>query len=83
MPEWQAATSMPACCAWPGCICSIDTTMNMRIAPASWHHTPFTPDSPALSISSQIMPDCTMHLANETSVGGRIGDAMVRIGSLR
>ena len=58
-------------------------TLNMRAPPNSWHHTPATPDRPARSTSSQIMPAFITHLLNEKSDGGRIGEAIERIGSLR
>ena len=40
------------------------------------HHTPVTPDRPARSTSSQIMPAFITHLLNEKSDGGCIGDAI-------
>ena len=58
-------------------------TLNMRAPPNSWHHTPRTPDSPARSTSSQIMPAFMTHFENEKSDGGRIGEAMPSTGSLR
>ena len=58
-------------------------TLNMRAPPNSCTHTPATPDSPARSTSSQIMPAFITHLLKEKSDGGRIGEAMPRIGSLR
>ena len=42
-----------------------------------------TPESPARSTSSQIIPAFITHLENEKSEGGRIGEAIPRIGSDR
>ena len=58
-------------------------TLNMRAPPNSCTHTPVTPERPARSTSSQIMPAFITHLENEKSDGGRIGEAIARIGSLR
>ena len=48
-----------------------------------WHHTPFTPGTPAFSISSQIIADFTVARAKVKFSGGRDGTARVRIGLLR
>ena len=69
--------------AWPAYACLIEMTLNMRAQPASCTHTPFTPESPARSTSSQIMPAFITHLEYEKSDGGTIGQARPRIGSLR
>ena len=74
---------MAAWLAWPGYICLIETTLNRRPAPASWHQTPWTPGRPAFSISSQIIADFTVARAKVKFSGGRDGMASVRIGSFR
>ena len=83
MPDRQLAASMPACFACPAYICLIDTTLNNRPAPASWFHTPWTPGTPAFSISSQIIAAFTTARATVKFDGGRDGMASVMIGSLR
>src|SRR5215831_4811270 len=55
----------------------------MRAPPNSCTHTPLTPERPARSTSSQIMPAFMTHFEKEKSEGGRIGEAIERIGSLR
>src|SRR2546422_861338 len=54
-------------------------TLNMRAQPGSCTHTPRTPERPARSISSQIMPAFMTHLEYEKSEGGSIGQARPRI----
>src|SRR5215813_732808 len=57
-------------------------TLNMRAPPNSCTQTSVTPERPARSTSSQIMPAFITHLLKEKSDGGRIGEAMPRIASL-
>src|SRR5689334_19810836 len=66
-PDWQLAAEKPAWRAWPGKACLMAMTLNMRAPPNSCTHTPDTPDTPARSTSSQIMPDFITHLENEKS----------------
>src|SRR6185312_8773831 len=63
-PAEQFAASIAACFACPACDCLIEMTLNIFEQPTSWHQTPCTPESPAASTSSQIIPASTAHLPN-------------------
>src|SRR5947199_363494 len=55
----------------------------IREPPNSCTHTPGPPERPARSTAAQIMPAFITHLLKEKSDGGRIGEAMPRMGSSR
>ncbi len=56
-PAWQPLAYRPACLAWPGYLCLIDTMINIRPPADGWHQTPRISGTPAASISLQSMAE--------------------------